>query len=114
MASVQNDMDFKKLYDSHLPELNRKRHHREILINEFKSHKPEDFAEIPLDKKLDYLDAFSIDLRSNEEWERDYNGAYDNLVACLWSIRLPEEFLAKERKKLSIHKSPSLSLVLSC
>ena len=93
--------DFKKEYDAHLPEFNRRKYRREVLINEFKSHKTEDFTEMPLDKKLDYLDAFSIDLRSNEEWERDYEGIYDNLVACLWSIRPSQEFLANEREKIN-------------
>lgn len=93
--------NFKKEYDAHLPEFNRRKYRRKVLINDFKSHKTEDFAEMPLNKKLDYLDAFSIDLRSNEEWERDYKDAYDNLVACLWSISPSQEFLAEEREKLN-------------
>ena len=92
---------FKKEYDFHLPEFNRRKHRREILINEFKAHKPEDFTDIPLDKKLDYLDAFSLDFKNDDEEDRNYKDSYDNLIACLWSISPSDEFLAEERRKLT-------------
>ena len=93
--------DFKKQYDYYLPEANQRKYKRELLINEFKSLKTGDFADIPLKNKLNYLDAFSTDMRDQNEWHKDYEGAYDNLVACLWSIRPSDEFLAEERKKIN-------------
>ena len=92
---------FRREYKNCLPEYNQHTYRRRVLIKDFKSQKPENFTNLPLDKKLDYLDALSVDLRGTKEWINNYDGIYQNLTACLWTTQLPASFYHEEQDKIN-------------
>lgn len=70
-------------------------------INEFRRIKPESFNEIPLKQRLEYLDALTLQNRTAADYAQDYNGLFDNIKACLFSIRVSPEFMNSEKSSVN-------------
>lgn len=71
------------------------------IIAEFKSLKTTDFATLPNVKKFQYLDVLSNKLQSPQEYAQTFDGVYDNLRACLFSIKPDKHFLLTEKQKVN-------------
>ncbi len=72
-----------------------------LLIEEFKSLKPADFATLSDAEKFRYLDALTVDSSSYEELTQRFTGVHENLKACLFSLKPSKEFLLTEKAKVN-------------
>lgn len=70
-------------------------------IAEFKSLSTSDFVTISDEQKLLYLDMLTSKDADNEQYRKNFSGTYNNLKACLYSIKVPNHFIIKEKAKVN-------------
>ena len=74
---------------------------REQRLEEFKKLNSTDFSDMPLEKKLQYIDAITATNRTAEEWASYFTEVQGNLKACLFSMQPSKKFLLEEQRNLN-------------
>lgn len=90
--------EFDKIW---LPFCEKQKAVRERRLKKFRKHKPSDFADMPLEQKIQYIDAIAKNPKSKEEWNEYFYKAHENLRACLFSIQPSKQFLLEEQRDLN-------------
>lgn len=90
--------EFDKIW---LPFCEKQKVIRERRLKKFKNYKPSDFADMPMEQKIQYIDAIANTNKSKEELGEYLSVTYKNLMACLFSIQPSKQLLLEEQRDLN-------------